>query len=172
MTCRGRGVNQGLVTWWITRLDAQAGSQDRGQGRPRRPPAPVRDRRVRSHRQSCWTDFQSLVVVCWRQQRKRLRFTNNFLQLLMLLNSYELVIAHIHALLSRSWICNYERSCTKHRCGHFTQFKSTNKTTGNNFDFYSLRTTNHELNNIWATIYIVILSNTLVSYCIQTLLVK
>lgn len=146
MTCRGRRVNQGLVTWWITRLDAQAGSRDRGQGRPRRPPAPVRDRRVRSHRQSCWRDFQSLVVVSWWQQRKCLRFTKNGLR--VLLNSYELVISHMRALLSRSWICIYERSCTKHRFGHFTQFRPTNKTTGNNFYFYSLRTTNHEYYNI------------------------
>lgn len=170
MTCRGRGVNQGLVTWWITRLDAQAGSRDRGQGRPRRPPAPVRDRRVRSHRQSCWRDFHSLLVVCWREQRKCLRFTKNFLP--VLLNSYELVISHMCALLSRSWICIYERSCTKHRCGQFTQFRPTNKTTVNNFDFCSLRTTNYEYNNIWSTIYIIILSNTLVSYWLQTLLVK
>lgn len=161
MTCRGRGVNQGLVTWWITRLDAQAGSRDRGQGRPRRPPAPVRDRRVKSHRQSCWRDFQSLVVVCWRRKRKCLRSTKSFLHEIMSLNSYELVISHTYALLPRSWICIYKRSCTKHKCGHFTQIRPTNKTIGNNFDFYSLRTTNHEYNNIWTTIYIVILSNSL-----------
>lgn len=134
MTCRGRGVNQGLVTWWITRLDAQAGSRDRGQGRPRRPPAPVRDRRVKSHRQSCWRDFQSLVVVCWRQKWKCLRFTKNVLHVLMLLTSYELVLSHKYALLSRIWLCIYERSCTIHRCGHFTQFRPSIKTTVNNFD--------------------------------------
>lgn len=149
---------------------AQAGSRDRGQGRPRRPPAPVRDRRVRSHRQSCWRDFQSLVVVSWWQQRKSLCFTKNFLH--VLLNSYELVISHMYALLSKIWICIYEHSCIKHGCGHFTQFRPTNKTTGNNFDFYSLKTINHEYNNIWTTIYIVMLSNKLVSYWIQTLLVK